>query len=177
MTDQPRVEAIVGVVGRPHGVRGDVHVELRTDEPERRFAKGSALRVEGRRGTIVVDASRWHQDRFLVRFVEFPDRTAVETLRGAVLLVDVAPDELPSDEGEYYDRQLVGLEVVVGGVTVGTLASIMHLPAQDVLVIDTDNGERLVPFVEQLVPEVDLAAGRVVLADVPGLLTDEGADE
>lgn len=175
MTDPETLEAIVGIVGRPHGVRGDVHIDLRTDEPERRFAKNAVVRLEGRHGAVTVASSRWHQDRFLVRFAEFADRTAAETLRGAILVADVDADEVPVDEGEYYDRQLIGLDAVVGDEVVGVIASIMHLPAQDLLVVDTGGGERLVPFVSQLVPEVDLVAKRVVLADVPGLLADEDA--
>ena len=91
--------------------------------------------------------------------------------------MDVDPDELPEEDDEYYDRQLVGLEAVLAdGTVVGLVSQVVHMPAQDVLAIATTSGERLVPFVSELVPSVDLAAGRVELVDLPGLLDDDGAD-
>ncbi|MEL4357138.1 MULTISPECIES: ribosome maturation factor RimM [unclassified Luteococcus] len=172
-----QVEVVVGSIGRAHGIRGDVAVDLRTDEPERRFAPGSVLRVEGTRRTLTVETARWHSGRLLVHFAELPDRTAVEQARGQVLVTDIDADELPSDEDEYYDRQLVGLMALAAdGSQVGRVSQVVHLPAQDLLAIATERGERLVPFVSELVPGVDLAAGTVQLADVPGLLDDEGAE-
>ncbi|GAB3622299.1 ribosome maturation factor RimM [Mariniluteicoccus endophyticus] len=170
-------EVIVGKVGRAHGIRGEVALELRTDEPERRFATGAVLRVEGARTTWTVESHRWHQDRLLVRFAELADRTAVEAVRGSVLVVDVPVDEAPTDAEEYYDRQLVGLDVLdASGERVGRVRGVLHL-AQDLLEVSTDGGVRLVPFVEALVPEVDLAAGHLRLADVKGLLEDLDDDE
>lgn len=172
------VEVVVGVVGRAHGVRGDVAVDLRTDEPERRFAAGARLRVEDAARVLTVASSRWHSGRLLVRFEELADRTAAEQARGLVLVTDVEPDEPPEDEGEYYDRQLVGLDVVTtDGTAAGRVVAVLHPAGQDLLEIETPGGSRLVPFVEALVPEVDLAAGRLVVAEVPGLLTDAEPDE
>lgn len=171
------VEVVVGRIGRAHGIRGDVAVDLHTDEPERRFEPGQVLRIEGSSRTLQVDSARWHSGRLLVRFAELPDRTAVEQARGSVLVMDVDPDELPEEDDEYYDRQLVGLEAVLAdGTVVGLVSQVVHMPAQDVLAIATTSGERLVPFVSELVPSVDLAAGRVELVDLPGLLDDDGAD-
>lgn len=172
-----QVEVVVGSIGRAHGIRGDVAIELRTDEPERRFAPGQVLRVEGTRRTLTIESARWHSSRLLVHFKELADRTAVEQARGSVLMVDVDPDEVPEDEDEYYDRQLVGLMAVrADGSEAGRISQVVHLPAQDLLAIQTEAGERLVPFVSELVPGVDLAAGTVQLADLPGLLDDEGAE-
>ncbi|MGO4958041.1 ribosome maturation factor RimM [Luteococcus sp. Sow4_B9] len=171
------VEVVVGVIGRAHGIRGDVAIDLRTDEPERRFEPGSVLRVEGSRRQLTIEQARWHSGRLLVHFRELADRTAVEEARGLVLVVDVDPDELPEEEDEYYDRQLVGLEARrADGSVAGQVVEVVHLPAQDLLTIRTQRGDRLVPFVSELVPEVDLAAGTVLLADVPGLLEDEDAE-
>jgi 16S rRNA processing protein RimM len=167
------VEVVVGVVGRPHGLRGEVSVELRTDEPERRFAVGQVLRSEDTRVAFTVVSAREHSGRLLVSFAELADRTAVETVRGTRLVVDVATDESPAVDGEFYDRQLVGLLVMdAAGEQVGEVAAVVHLPTQDVLEVTTEDGARLVPFVFELVPEIDLAAGFVRLADVPGLLSD-----
>jgi 16S rRNA processing protein RimM len=182
-------EVVVARIGRPHGVRGEVSVELRTDEPERRFADGAVLDVRppaGRPPTsdpsrLTVVGSRTHQDRLLVTFAEIDDRGAAERLRGALLVTRVS-GEVPEDPEEFYDHQLVGLAVVtVDGTPSGTVAEVVHTGAQDLLVVRREGREdALVPFVSALVPEVDLSAGRVVVADRPGLLEplpDEPAEQ
>jgi 16S rRNA processing protein RimM len=182
-------EVVVARVGRPHGLRGELSVELRTDEPERRFADGAVLDVrpasgrptDGDPARLTVVASRTHQDRLLVTFAEVGDRTAAERLRGALLVTDVG-GQAPEDPEEFYDHQLVGLAVVtVEGTPSGTVAEVVHTGAQDLLVVRRPGREdALVPFVAALVPEVDLAAGRVVVADRPGLLEplpDEPVEE
>jgi 16S rRNA processing protein RimM len=182
-------EVVVARIGRPHGVRGEVSVELRTDEPERRFADGAVLDLRPAGGLIhgdtptrlTVTGSRTHQDRLLVSFAEVGDRNAAERLRGALLVTDVG-GEAPEDPEEFYDHQLVGLAVVtVEGTASGTVAEVVHTGAQDLLVVRRPGREdALVPFVAALVPEVDLEAGRVVVADRPGLLEplpDEPPDE
>lgn len=168
------VDVLVGTIGRAHGLRGEVTVHVRTDEPERRFAAGEPLRVGDR--PRVVASVRWHSGTLLLRFEGVTDRTAAEALRGQELWVDVPADEAPAEEGEYWDRQLVGLQVLdAAGSAVGTIGEVLHLPAHDVLVVRTPGGDRLVPFVSAIVPVVDLAAGHVQVADVGGLLTDEEA--
>jgi 16S rRNA processing protein RimM len=182
-------EVVVARVGRPHGVRGEVSVELRTDEPARRFADGVVLDVRrsGPRPTsgdparLTVTSSRTHQDRLLVTFAEVGDRDAAERLRGALLVTDVR-GETPEDPEEFYDHQLVGLAVVTAeGTPSGTVVEVVHTGAQDLLVVRRPGREdALVPFVTALVPEVDLPAGRVVVADRPGLLEplpDEPSEE
>lgn len=167
------VEVLVGTLGRPHGLKGELSVHVRTDEPDRRLAPGAAVLLDNRREARVASA-RWHSGVLLVRFEGSSDRTAAEALRGVELWARVPADEVPADSDDYYDRQLVGLAVRdAAGETVGTIAGVLHLPAQDVLRVRTPSGERLVPFVSQLVPEVDLVAGFVRVADVGGLLADE----
>jgi 16S rRNA processing protein RimM len=167
------VEVIVGIVGRAHGIKGEVGIDVRTDEPDRRFVPGAALGREDGGAALTVESVRDHSGRMLVRFRGYPDRTAVETLRGTVLVVQVDATARPADEEEYYDRQLTGLRVLdAHGADVGRVADVIHLPEQDLLEIRTPTGTRLVPFVRALVPEVDLDAQTVRLADVPGLLTD-----
>ncbi|MDO5083167.1 ribosome maturation factor RimM [Arachnia propionica] len=163
-------EVIVGVVGRAHGIRGDVHVDVRTDEPGRRFTPGSGLRLSCGQ-VLQVERVRWDRGRLIVAFRGHPDRTAVEKLRGERLLVDVPVDELPSEPEEYFDRQLVGLQVRdAAGHGVGTITEVLHLPAQDCLSVRTSHGDALVPFVKELVPVVDLTEGFVQVADIEGLL-------
>ncbi|MCY7394789.1 MAG: ribosome maturation factor RimM [Nocardioides sp.] len=173
------IEVVVGRIGRAHGIRGDVTIDVRTDEPDRRFADGSVLRVEAPRGststlrTLTVAGSRWHSSRLLVDFEEIPDRTAAEAARGLLLHVQIGADEVPEDPDEYYDHQLVGLAAHdVDGRALGEVTGLVHGGAQDLLTIRTPEGrEALVPFVKALVPEVDLPGGRVVVADRPGLVT------
>jgi 16S rRNA processing protein RimM len=168
------VEIVVGVIGRAHGIRGDVSIDVRTDEPELRFRVGAVLRAEDGSRNFTVAAARDHSGRLLVKFAELADRTAAEEARGIRLVVDVPADETPDEDGVYYDRQLIGLRVLdAAGTEVGTVTAVVHLPAQDLLEIDTANGARMIPFVEALVPDVDVSSGCVRLADVAGLLSDE----
>jgi len=160
---------VVGRVGPAHGLRGEVFVEPRTDEPERRFATGAVLHTTD--GTLTVAGARTHSGRLVVRFAELSDRTAAEGARGTELTVAVDAAERPEDPEEFYDHQLVGLRVeTVVGEVVGELERVEHNAAQDLLVIRTPEREVLFPFVTALVPEVDLAGGRIVLDDRPGLL-------
>ena len=162
---------VVGVIGPAHGLRGEVFVEPRTDEPQRRFEAGSTL--DSSRGPLTVASARTHSGRLVVLFEELADRTAAEAARGTELTVGVEPGESPDDPEEFYDHQLVGLRVeTTAGDLVGELARIEHNAAQDLLVIRTPDREVLFPFVEALVPEVDVRGGRIVIDDRPGLLGD-----
>jgi 16S rRNA processing protein RimM len=178
------IDVVVGRVGKPHGLRGEVTVEVRTDEPDRRFADGATLRLARPGGvaapwpTLTVASTRWHQSTLLVRFDELADRTAAESARGLVLHADVPADESPEDPDEFYDHQLVGLAAEdLEGRPLGEITAVLH-GAQDLLQIRThDRRDALVPFVAALVPEVDVAGGRVVVADRPGLVTPFPEDD
>lgn len=166
------VDVVIGTIGRAHGLRGEVSVHVRTDEPERRFAAGADVLLEGRRPAQVA-AVRWHSGTLLLTLKGVDDRTGAEALRGVELWASVPADEAPAQADEVWDRDLVGVEVRdAAGVAVGTVARVLHLPAQDVLEVTTAGGVRLVPFVSALVPVVDLAARYVQCADVGGLLDD-----
>lgn len=173
------MRVVVGRIGRAHGIRGDLSVDTRTDEPERRFAPGSSVlcRVGNVDRVLTIASARPHSGRLLVSFVEVADRTAAEQLHGVVLEVEVDPDETPEDDDAFYDRQLVGLDVVVAGVVRGTVLEVLHPPAHDSLLVAIDGRRVQVPFVEALVPEVDLDAGTVTVVDRPGLLDPDAADE
>ncbi|MET1059467.1 MAG: ribosome maturation factor RimM [Nocardioides sp.] len=176
MTD---IELVVGRIGKPHGLRGEVTVDVRTDEPAQRFADGVTLRAEPPTGSasrltaVTVAGTRWHQGVLLARFEEISGRDAAEAARGIVLHATLPADATPEDPDEFYDHQLIGLEAVdLEGSLLGTVSRVVHGGAQDLLQIRTpDRREALVPFVSALVPEVDLAGGRVVVADRPGLVT------
>jgi 16S rRNA processing protein RimM len=181
VSDQERadIEVVVGRIGKPHGIRGEVTLDVRTDEPERRFAPGTTLRAEAPAGadrrpsSLTVTRARWHQSTLLVTFEELGDRNAAEAARGTVLHATLAHDETPEDPEEFYDHQLIGLDVVdLDGSPLGTVKALVHGSAQDLLTVRTPDGrDALVPFVSALVPEVDLAAGRIVVADRPGLVS------
>ena len=170
------MDLVIGRVGRAHGVRGEVAVDLRTDDPEGRFAVGATLLTDpAAAGPLTVASTRPHQGRLLVRFEEVRDRNAADGLRGVLLALEVSEEEQPPDPEEFFDHQLVGLRVHdQAGDVVGEVAEVLHHPAHDVLVVRREVGpDALVPFVAELVPDVDLEHGRVTVADRPGLLDPE----
>jgi 16S rRNA processing protein RimM len=173
------MQLVVGRVGRPHGLRGDVTVEVRTDDPEQRFAAGSVLVTEpAAAGPLTVSFARWHSGRLLIRFAGYQDRAAAENLRGILLVVDSAELPASQDPEEFRDHELIGLDVLTtAGDQVGVVRDVLH-HGQDLLVIEgrseRSGAEILVPFVAALVPEVDVAAGRLVI-DPPAGLIDPGA--
>jgi 16S rRNA processing protein RimM len=186
LTEQ--VEVLVGRIGKPHGIKGYVTIDVRTDEPERRFAAGQSLmtappsgvskRPEGAPAwkapkTLVVAESRFHHGVLHVLFEGVSGRNEAEALRGTLLRVALGPQDAPEDEDEFYDHQLVGLAAYdLDGTHLGEVVNVSHGAAQDLLVIKTlDHREALVPFVKALVPTVDLTDRRVVIADRPGLVT------
>lgn len=167
----------VGRIGRAHGVRGAVVVGVRTDEPELRFAKGSKLDTDPPAvGPLTVSATRWQSGELLVRFTGIRDRNAAEALRGTWLTVDSA-DLPPSDDpDEFHDGDLIGLTVrtvpdASGAVrAVGEVTDVLH-HGQDLLVISPASGaDLLVPFVKEIVAEVNLADGTLVIDPPEGLL-------
>lgn len=165
-------DLVVGRIGHAHGVKGEVSVEVRTDDPDRRYAAGSVLATDPpERGPLTVERVRAHHGRLLVQFTGVEDRNAAEALRGTLLVVDAASAG-ETDDGEWWDHDLIGLTAVTtDGTTLGTLADVVHVPGAPLLAITSDDGrELLVPFVAAIVPEVDVAGGRVVVDPPPGLL-------
>ncbi len=171
---------VVGRIGRPHGVKGAATIEVRTDEPDKRFAVGARLLTDSGLDLTVASAT-WHSGRLLVTFEGYDDRTAVEQLRNVLVSVDRPADERPEDPEEFYDSDLEGCEVVVdgsadGGV-IGVVREVAHLPGQDLLVVVTpDEREVLVPFVSAFVPQIDVSAKRIVITPPEGLL-EPGDDD
>jgi 16S rRNA processing protein RimM len=173
------MRVIVGRVGRPHGIRGEVVVGVRTDEPDLRFAVGAALDVaEQEQGPadgepLTVAAVRWHSGQLLVAFTGITDRTAAGELTGRWLSVDSSRLPDIADPDEFRDHELIGLSVrTAAGDQVGVVTDVLHY-GQDLLVVrrsDGGSGESLVPFVKAIVTEVDVAAGVLVVDPPPGLL-------
>jgi 16S rRNA processing protein RimM len=167
------MDLVVGRVGRAHGVGGEVTVELRTDDPDARFAPGAALRTDpADRGPLTVQAARGRLGGLVVAFAGVADRAAAEALRGTLLVVDAGSLPELTDPDEFYDHQLLGLAAVLpDGTALGAVGEVLHPPGGALLSIrDSAGTERLVPFVRAFVPTVDLAAGRLVVDPPAGLL-------
>ncbi len=173
----------VGRLTKAHGLKGAIKLELFTDTPEQRFVPGAVFTLQVPTGskwhgkTLELAELRWYNGHAVGFFKGVDDRSEAETLIKAILWVDQDPTELPEEEDAWYDHQLVGLAALREGVTVGLVARVDHLPAQDILAIKTSTGEVLVPFVKAIVPAVDLAAGTVTLTPPTGLFEEVPDDE
>ena len=173
------MRVIVGRIGRPHGIRGEVVIGVRTDEPDLRFAVGATLDAAERAdepaggAQLTVAAARWHSGQLLVAFAGVTDRTAAAELTGRWLTMDASQLPEIGDPDEFRDHELIGLSVrTCAGDPVGVVADVLHY-GQDLLVVrrtDGQEGESLVPFVKAIVPEVDVQGGVVVIDPPPGLL-------
>ena len=181
------MRVIVGRIGRPHGIRGEVVIGVRTDEPDLRFAVGATLGFGATPdddppggATLRVAAKRWHSGQLLVAFAGVTDRTAAGELTGRWLSVDSGQLPAIPDPDEFRDHELIGLSVrTPAGEAVGVVTDVLH-HGQDLLVVrppgPPDGQEHLVPFVKAIVPEVDLTAGTIVIDPPPGLLDPSQAE-
>jgi len=168
---------VVGRIGRPHGVRGQVTVEVRTDDPDLRFAPGTTLLTEpAARGPLTVEVARWHSGTLLLTVTGpagqvYADREAADALRNTMLLVPVEALPELEDPDSFYDHQLVGLAAVLpDGSVIGEVTGVRHEGTELLVVRRPERPEILVPFVSAIVPSVDLAGGRLVVDPPEGLL-------
>jgi 16S rRNA processing protein RimM len=169
------MDLVVGRVVRAHGVTGELVVEVRTDDPDTRFAPGTTLRAKPSRGgperDYVVDSAREHSGRLLVRLDGVADRTAADSMRGTLFLVDSADLPPIEEPDEFYDHQLEGLQVVTTtGTPVGSVAEVLHTAAGELLSVRTEDGEVLVPFVSAIVTAVSLTDQTIEIDPPDGLL-------
>ncbi|MFF5894388.1 ribosome maturation factor RimM [Streptomyces argenteolus] len=172
------MQLVVARIGRAHGIKGEVTVEVRTDEPELRLGPGAVLATEPAQvGPLTIETGRVHSGRLLLRFEGVRDRTAAEALRNTLLIAEVDPEELPEDPDEFYDHQLMDLDVVLAdGTEIGRITEISHLPSQDLFIVERPDGsEVMVPFVEEIVSEIDLEEQRIVITPPPGLIDESEA--
>lgn len=172
----------VGRLVKAHGLKGALKLELYTDDPEGRFVPGATFTLQ------VPESSPWHGKPLTVRefrwmnshpvafFDGVDDREAAEELLRAILWVDQDLEATPTEDDAWFDHQLVGLDVVRDGQIVGKVARIDHMPAQDLLIVKVRDEEVLVPFVKAIVPEVDVAGGRVIVTPPAGLFEDLSDD-
>lgn len=169
------MELTVGRVVKAHGIGGEIVVEIRTDDPDARFAPGNTLRGKASRGggerDFVVESAREHGGRLLVRLAGITDREAADALRGTLFVVD-SDDLPPIDESDtYYDHELEGLHVrTITGRDVGVVAEVLHTAAGELLAVRRESGEALVPFVTAIVTSVSLDDGTIEIDPPEGLL-------
>ncbi|WP_055599677.1 ribosome maturation factor RimM [Streptomyces aureus] len=169
------MQLVVARIGRAHGIKGEVTVEVRTDEPELRLGPGAVLLTDpASAGPLTIETGRVHSGRLLLRFEGVRDRNAAEALRNILLIAEVDPTEMPEEEDEYYDHQLMDLDVVLAdGTEIGRITEISHLPSQDLFIVERPDGtELMIPFVESIVTEIDLEEQRAVIDPPPGLIDD-----
>jgi 16S rRNA processing protein RimM len=165
------MQVVVARIGKAHGLRGEVTVQVLTSSPEDRFVPGASFVTDpAEAGPLVLRSARDHNGVLLLGFERTEDRSGAESLRGIRLLGDVLEDD--DDEDSWYERDLVGLKAVtVAGDEVGEVTALRSRPTQDLLVLRlTDGREALVPFVSAIVPEVDVEGGRIVVDPPAGLL-------
>ena len=167
-----RPTIVVGVVLKPHGLRGEVSVQSRSDNPDR-WTSGSIVFDEAGTGYRVT-AARAHGSHLLVSFEGIGDRSAADALRGRELLVPESwLPELP--DGEWWPHQLEGCRVLTErGRDLGILSEVIANPANDLWVaVDGSGNLTLVPVLKDLLVKVDVPGKRIVVRDVPGLTTPE----
>lgn len=168
----------VGRLVKAHGLKGAFKLELYTDSPKLRFVEGAVLKLQvpetspwfGK--TVTVQELRWYNTMPVLFLKECEDRNAADTLVKAILLVDVANDEVTNEEDAWFDHQLVGLKVIRDAVEIGTVVRVDHLPAHDLLAVETAAGEVLVPFVKAIVPVVDMKNRSVTITPPLGLFEE-----
>jgi 16S rRNA processing protein RimM len=166
------VQLVVGRIAKAHGVAGEVSVDVRTDNPDERFAIGATLDTEpAESGPLTVERTRWHAGRLLVGFRSVSDRSAAEELRGTMLVVDSTTSGETGDDDDFWDHDLIGLVAeTADGTSLGPVTDVLHPPGSDLLSIDVAGQDVLVPFVAAIVPMVDLAGRRIVVDPPEGLL-------
>ena len=163
---------VVGRIGRAHGVRGEVTVEVRTDSPEQRFEVGTQLLTDPQaNGPLTIKSARNHSGTLVLSFAEASDRNEVEKLRNTLLLADVDPEDANTTPDDFHISQIVGSSIIdENGSKRGVVIDVLSLPAQDTLVVDLNGKEILIPFVKAYAPHVDVALREIHVLNIDGLL-------
>jgi 16S rRNA processing protein RimM len=175
MVTSSKTKLRVGRLVKAHGLKGAIKLELYTDSPVQRFKPGQVLELQvpetsewfGK--TVTVAELRFYNQSPVLFLEGIENRSQAETLIKAILLIEIDLDKLPEEPEAWYDHQLLGLEALVENTVVGKVIRVDHLPAQDLLAIETTTGEVLVPFVKQIVPTVDISKGQIILDPPAGL--------
>jgi 16S rRNA processing protein RimM len=173
----------VGRLLKAHGLKGAIKLELYTDSPETRFKKGAVLELQVPEAspwhgkTVTVSELRWYNTMPVLFLDGITDRTQAESLVRAILLVEIDQNETTDEPDAWYDHQLIGLAVYRDGSEIGKVLRVEHLPAQDLLVINHQDSEVMLPFVSQFVPLVDVKSGRLEITPPGGLFEELGGND
>lgn len=160
---------IVGQVRAPHGVRGEVRVQILTDFPER-FRQGADVWIGPEPRRYVIQKARFHEGDVLIKLVGLDDRNAVESLRGAEVSVPVE-QAMPLPEGTFYVHQIIGLDVwTEEGERLGKITEVLSLPANDIYVVNAAQDEIWLPAIADVVLDIDLERRRMTVHLMPGLV-------
>ena len=169
---------VIGKVVRPHGLRGEVRVRIMSGYPDRFKYLESVSLTRDPAGPehpqiFEVERARLHQDFAILKLLDIEDREQADRLRKQFVVISLE-DAVPLEEDEYYYYQLIGLEMVtVDGRSLGTVANILETGANEVYIVESpQHGEILIPAIESVVQEIDLASGRIIISPIPGLLPD-----
>ncbi len=162
---------LVGRIGRAHGINGEATIEVRTDEPDTRFAVGASVQTDAH-GALFITSHRWHNGILLLGFQNISDRNHIEKLRDTLMYSEVDVDAPGQDEDDFHVLQLIGCEAFLeSGEKLGEVSDVINLPGQDLLAIASAAGEVLIPFVRQLVPVVDIRNKRMTV--IPPMIAAE----
>jgi len=168
-SDEP-VFVLIGKFRRPHGIRGEIRMTVLTDFPEL-ISPGQVIYTGERYNAYTVRVIRWHGGDMLVSLKELPDRTAVEIFRN--VMVYMKSEDMPDlPEGEYFNHQLVGMEIITDqDEKLGILKEILITGANDVYLVESPDGkEVLLPVIEDVVLDINQDSGQILVHIIPGLL-------
>ena len=167
------MQLVVARIGRAHGVLGEATIEVRTDQPEDRFYIGSVLATEPTTfGPLTITSVRDHNGTLLLGFKGVNDRNQIEELRDVLLLAEV-DIEADSTEDDFHVQQLLQCQVSTqDGLEIGLVTDVINLPGQDVLAVDYNGREVLIPFVKAIVPIVDVKNRKITVVPPAGLLDE-----
>ncbi len=159
---------IIGRILAPWGLKGDVKVEILTDYPKERFTPGKLVHVDG--FAMTIESGRPHKGNIILKLDEVADADQAAALKGKYLEIP-AGESMPLDDDQFYHHQLIGLSVeTTQGRLLGVIKRILPTGSNDVYVVDGDGREMLVPAIADVVKQVNISEGVVVIEEIDGLL-------
>jgi len=162
------LQLVVGRIGRAHGVLGEATIEVRTDNPDQRFSLGSKLTLDSGR-ELIVKSARWHNQVLLLTFEGITDRNQIEALKDQLLSANVDTSDL--GPGEYHYQQLIGSTVFLNsGQLLGPVTEVVALPGQDLLAVEYQGRQVLIPMVKAIITSIDIENKKIVVDPPKGLI-------
>ncbi len=159
---------IIGQILAPWGINGKLKVEVTTDFPQQRFNPGSKVYVN--RQPMTIDSTEWHKGKAIIKLISIDSIEQAQRLRGQA--IEIHHSQLqPLPEGQYYYFQLIGLEVqTTQGELLGKITEILTVESNDIYVVSGNNGEILIPAIDDVVKSIDLDKGRIIIEPIEGLI-------